>query len=99
MPRKNKSISTFDFTTLYTTLIKILSEVISFVFKRKTQCRIGFSNASVNWTSKGWGIQFHLISYHKMSFYHRKPSAQTTDWDTHWHRPSFVLGKPLSTFF
>ena len=58
--KKAKSILTSDFTTLYTTiphnlLIKVLSEVINFVFKSKTQSRIGFSNISVYWASKGCG--------------------------------------------
>ena len=56
--KKTKSISTFDFTTLYTTishnlLVKVLYEVINFVFKAKTQSGIGFSNVSVYWASKG----------------------------------------------
>ena len=58
--KKTKNISTFDFTTLYTTishnlLVKVLSEVINFVFKAKTQSAIGFSNVSVYWASKGCG--------------------------------------------
>ena len=45
--KKPKSISTFDFTTLYTTIAhnlinKVLSEKINFVFKPKTQSCIGF---------------------------------------------------------
>ena len=57
--RKNaKSISTFDFSTLYTTiphnkLIDVLSEIIEFVFKSNIRNRIGFSPSSVYWTSKG----------------------------------------------
>ena len=46
--KKAKSISTFDFSTLYTTilhklLLKVLSEIINFVFKPKVIKRIGFS--------------------------------------------------------
>ena len=45
---KKKSISTFECSTFYTTtldklLIKVLSEVISFVFKSKIRQHIGFS--------------------------------------------------------
>ena len=45
---KKKSISTFQCSTFYTTtldklLIKVLSKVISFVFKSKIRQRIGFS--------------------------------------------------------
>ena len=44
---KKKSISTFECSTFYTTtldklLIKVLSEVISFVFKSKVRQHIGF---------------------------------------------------------
>ena len=58
--KKGKSISTFDFTTSYTKIphnlvIKVLSEVINFAFKSKTQNRIGFSKTSIYWTSRGWG--------------------------------------------
>ena len=57
--RKNaKSISTFDFSTLYTTiphdlLTNVLSEIIKFVFKASIRKRIGFSPTSIYWTSKG----------------------------------------------
>ena len=49
-----------DFIALYTTiphnfLIKLLSEVINFVFKSKTRSRIGFSKTSIYQTSKGCG--------------------------------------------
>ena len=57
---KKKSISTFECSTFYTTtldklLIKVLSEVISFVFKSKVRQHIGFSKTSIYWTSKGAG--------------------------------------------
>ena len=46
--KQDKSILTFDFITLYTTishslLIIVLSEVINFVFKSETRSRIGTS--------------------------------------------------------
>ena len=55
-----KKVSTYDFRTLYTTiphklLIKVLSEIIHFVFKLKVRSKIGFSTASVYWTFKGLG--------------------------------------------
>ena len=59
--KKNaKRISTFDFTTLNATiphnlLIKLLSEVINFVFKSKAQSCIGFSKSSIYETSKSCG--------------------------------------------
>ena len=61
--KKVKSISTFDFTTPYTAiphnlLIKVLSEVIDFVFKSKAPSRISFSETSVYWTSNGCGRRY-----------------------------------------
>ena len=61
--KKAKRISTFDFTTLYTAiphnlLIKVLSEVMNFVFKSKTPSRIGFSKTSIPWTSKGYARRY-----------------------------------------
>ena len=58
--KKAKSISTFDFSTLYTTipyklLLNVLSEVINLAFKSKVRKRIGFSKASIYWTSKEAG--------------------------------------------
>ena len=58
--KKAKSISTTDFSNLYTTiphkvLLKVLSEVINFVFKFKSRKRIGFSKTSTYWISKGAG--------------------------------------------
>ena len=58
--KKAKSISTIDFSNLYTTiphkvLLKVLSEVINFVFKFKSRKRIGFSKTSTYWISKGAG--------------------------------------------
>ena len=60
---KKKSISTFECSTFYTTtldklLIKVLSEVISFVFKSKVSECIGFSNTSFYWTSMGVRIRY-----------------------------------------
>ena len=53
---KKKSVSTFECSTFYTTtldklLIKVLSEVISFVFKSKVRQHIGFSKTSIYWKS------------------------------------------------
>ena len=55
---KKKSISTFECSTFYTTtldklLIKVLSVIISFVFKSKVRKHTGFSKTSIYWTSKG----------------------------------------------
>ena len=60
---KKKSISTFDCSTLYTTilhklLLKVLSEVINFFFKSKVRKCIGFSKTSIYWTSKGAGRRY-----------------------------------------
>ena len=60
---KKKSISTFESntfnaTTLYKLLIKVLSEVISFVFKSKVRQHIGFSKTSIYWTSMGVGRRY-----------------------------------------
>ena len=61
--KKAKSISTFDFSTLYTTLphhllIKVLTEIIEFVFKGSIRNKIGFSQFSIYWTSKGTDKRF-----------------------------------------
>ena len=61
--KKAKSISTFDFSTLYTTilhklLLKVLSEIINFVFKPKVIKRIGFSKTVMYWTSEGAGRRY-----------------------------------------
>ena len=58
-----KSISTFECSTFYTTtldklLIKVLSEVINFVFKSKVRQHIAFSKISIYWTSKGVGRRY-----------------------------------------
>ena len=58
-----KSISTFDFSTLYTKiphdlLIQVLCEIIDFVFKGSVRNRIGFSEKSVYWTNKGVDKRF-----------------------------------------
>ena len=60
---KKKSISTFKCRAFYTTtleklLIKVLSEVISFVFKSKVIQHIGCSKTSIYWTSKGAGRSY-----------------------------------------
>ena len=61
--KKAKSISTFDFSTLYTTilhklLLKVLSKTINFVFKSKVRKRIGFSKTFIYWISKGAGRRY-----------------------------------------
>ena len=58
-----KTISTNDFSTLYTTilhnfLIKVLSDIIYFVFKSKIPSKIGFSATSIYRTSKGLGKRY-----------------------------------------
>ena len=59
--KKNaKSLYTFDFSTLYTTiphklLIRVLSDIIRLVFRSNTYKKIGFSESSVYWTDKGVG--------------------------------------------
>ena len=57
---KKKSISNFDYSTLYTTilhkfLLKVPSEVINFFFKSKVRKCIGFSKISIYWSSRGAG--------------------------------------------
>ena len=61
--RNAKNISTFDFSTLYTTLphnllIEVLNDLIGFVFKSKIKEKLGFSESSVYFTSKGVGNRF-----------------------------------------
>ena len=59
--KKAKSISTFDFSTLYTTiphhlLVQILSELIEIVFDfyaKDKKYRLGFSNTSLYFTTRG----------------------------------------------
>ena len=58
-----QSISTFDFSTLYTKLphqllIDVLNEIIDFVFQSRTRTRIGFSKSGVYWTSRGKDNRF-----------------------------------------
>ena len=58
MKKNAKRISTFDFSTLYTTiphglLIDALSQIITFVFKSSERNKIGFLHSSIYWTSKG----------------------------------------------
>ena len=60
---KKNSISIFECSTCYTTildklLLKVLSEVISFVFKSIVTQHIGFSKTSIFWTSKGVGRRY-----------------------------------------
>ena len=58
LEKKATRISTFDFATLYTTiphdlLINVLKDIISFVFDSSCRNKLGFSQNSVYWTSKG----------------------------------------------
>ena len=55
--KKAKTIPTFDIRTLYTTiphnvLVKVLWEIIKFIFNSKTCTRVGFSSASIYWASE-----------------------------------------------
>ena len=55
--KKAKTIPTFDISTLYTTiphnfLVKVLWEIIKFIFNSKTCTRVGFSSAFVYWASE-----------------------------------------------
>ena len=61
--KTTKSILTFDFTALYTSmpqilLIKVLSSIINFVFKSNTWRPVGFSKTSIYWASKGFGRRY-----------------------------------------
>ena len=61
--KKAKRISTFDFATLYTTLphdllIEILTKIINFVFDSGCRNKLGFSNTSAYWTTKGKDNRF-----------------------------------------
>ena len=61
--KKVRSISTFDFGTLYVTiphkpLLTVLSEAISFVSESKVTKHIGFSKTSIYWTSNGAGRRY-----------------------------------------
>ena len=60
---KRKSLSTFECSNFYMTtleklLIKVLSEVINFVFNTKVRQHIDFSKISIYWTSKGVGRRY-----------------------------------------
>ena len=60
---KAKSISTLNFTALYTIiphnlLIKVLPKVTNFVFDSKTRCRISFPKTSVYCTSQDYGRRY-----------------------------------------
>ena len=59
--KKAKSISTFDFSTLFTTnqlLVKVLSRLTNFVYKFKVRKLLGFSKTSICRTSKGAGRRY-----------------------------------------
>ena len=58
-----KSISTFDFSTLYTKiphnlLLEVLFELIDFVFKGNNKKKLGFTSTTVYWTNKGIGKRY-----------------------------------------
>ena len=71
--KKAKSISTFNFSNLHTTilhklLLKVLSEIINFVFKSKVRKGISFSKTFIYWTSKGAGRRY-FIRYWYINWY------------------------------
>ena len=73
--KKAKSVSTFDFSILYTAiphelLLKVRSEVIKFVLKFKVTKGIAFSIISIYRTSKGAGRRYFAeqILFNAMSF-------------------------------
>ena len=60
---KKESITTFDCSTVYTTilhkfLLKVPSEVINFFFKFKVIKCIDFSKKSIYWSSRGAGRRY-----------------------------------------
>ena len=61
--KRDKKISTYSFSTLYTTishnlLIKVLSEIMHFAFISKVHIKIGFSATSRYCNSKALGKRF-----------------------------------------
>ena len=61
--KRAKTLVTYNFNTLYTIksnnlLIKVLSEIIHFVFKSKVGSKIGFSATSIYWTLRGLGKRY-----------------------------------------
>ena len=55
--KRTRKTSTYDFSTLYTTiphnlLIKVLLEIMHFVFRSKVYSKIEFLATSIYWTSK-----------------------------------------------
>ena len=62
--KKAKKISTFDISTLCTTLldnlfIQILTKIKNFAFKVNTKTKIGFSGFCTHWTSERITTFFH----------------------------------------
>ena len=60
---KKNCLSIFECSTFYTTtldkcLIKVLSEVISFILKSKDRQHIGISKKPIYWTFKGFGRRY-----------------------------------------
>ena len=71
---KKKSISALECSTFYTTtldrlLIKVLSEVMSFVVKSKVRQHITFSKTSIYWTSQGVGRRYFTKHTHVHAIY------------------------------
>ena len=71
---KKKSISIFVCSTFYTTildkfLIKVLPEVINFVFKSKVIQHIGFSKTSIYWTSKDVRRRYFTKQTHSVLYF------------------------------
>ena len=88
--KRAKKISTYDFSTLHTTvphnlIIKVVSEKIHFVFESKVRSEIGFSATSIYWTSKGVGKKYEIKKNYalnqKLLFYYRKYGVQTRYWN------------------
>ena len=87
-------------------LIKFLSRVIFFFSKLKTRSCVDIPKTSIYWTSKGCGRRYlkrqTLMPSHfslQNAIFHWKPEVQTKDWHSYGHRPSSILGKPLSIYF
>ena len=61
--KRAKKISSYDFSTLHTSitdnlLIKVLSEILNFVFKSKARSEVVFSATYIYWNSKGLGKRY-----------------------------------------
>ena len=102
--KKTKSISDFDFATLYATILPNFIKILS--SNQKLEVPLLFQIINLLDIKRLWKKMLHrtnfdwcyLIFNHKM-FYHWKPSIQTRDWHSHRHRPSSITVKPLPAFF